>query len=236
MYKHIDGNFYAADEVYETSLSPQDQVDRIIARGIPVNAMLVADKSIWNRDGRKPVHQIWREYAQRKYRQNWNGRLVPATGEAHFERSASLTSQKRGVRQHMLELLRSVLNEGKLIIDPMRCPNLVSEIVNAKMRPNTYLDIEKPDHAIMALAYAIDYLYNLPMPNYRSNQYQFTLEELIEYQDKKRREESNLPFEDTISILSLGASSDDDEFIHRRREATDYWKQYEWVDEDDATL
>jgi len=236
VYKHIDGNFYAADEVYETALSPQDQVDRLIARGVPQHAMLVADKSLWNRDGRKPVHQIWREYAQRKYHQNWNGRLVPATGDANFERGSSLTSQKRGVRQHMLELLRSVLNEGRLIIDPLRCPNLVSEIVNAKMRPNTYLDIEKPDHAIMALAYAVDYLYNLPMPNYRSVQHQFTLEELIEYQDKKRSQESSVPFDDAVSILSLGTSSDDDELVHRRREASDYWTRYEWVDENDATL
>lgn len=230
VYKSTDGNFYVDNEIYETALSPQDQVDKLMKRGVPPGAMLVADKSLWNEDGRTPVYVIWRDYAKRRYQADWARRIIPATGEAVFERKSHV-QKSRGIRQHMLDLLRTVFAEGRVIIDAHRCPNLCSEIMNARMRPNVYLDVEKPDHAIMALAYAIDYLYNLPMPKFRSIHEPFTLDELIEYQDQLARERYPKVDDEEWSIVSLGIGDDADTELRRARE--DFLSQYEWYDEHD---
>lgn len=230
VYKSPDGRFYVEKEIYETSLSPQDQVDKLVRKGIPSNAILVADKALWNEDGRTPVYVLWREYAKQRYRLNWNGKIVPATGEANFEKSKSVQKTKR-LRQHMLDLLRTMFAEGRVVIDPNRCPNLVLEITNAKLKPNVYLDVEKPDHAIMALAYAIDYLYNLPMPTYRSYDHPFTLDEIIKYQDKLRKYDYPKIDNDEISIVSLGITDDHETEDLKRK--YDYLSQFEWYGYDD---
>lgn len=227
VYKSIDGNFYVDNEIYETALSPHDQVDKLVKRGIPPHAMFVADKSLWNEDGRTPVYVLWRNYAKQRYNADWAKRIIPATGEANFERKGG---QKKsvGLRQHMLDLLRTVFAEGRVIIDPNRCPNLISEIMNARMKPNVYLDVEKPDHAIMALAYAIDYLYNLPMPKYRAVDAPISLDEIIQYQAEKSKYEYPKVDDDEWSIVSLGISDDSDDDLRRQKE--DYLSQFEWYE------
>ena len=166
--KGLNGLYYVDREVYAENTTDSSQQMRLIAeKGVTKDMWIVADKSIWNRDVREPIVNHWRKAAREAL--GFEPRIVPATGEAKLKSvQRDPTRKPVGLRAHMLELLREKLAKGEIIINRDGCPNLVYEITNAQAAPGKYLDILKPDHAIMALAYAIDFLDPLPTPQIRS--------------------------------------------------------------------
>lgn len=166
--KGLNGKYYVDREVYVDNTTDSTQQMRLIAeRGVTKDMWIIADKSIWNRDVRGPIVQHWRKAAREIL--GFEPRIVPATGEAKLRSvQQDPTRKPPGLRAHMLALLREKLAHEEIIINRDQCPNLVHEITNAQAVPGKYLDIAKPDHAIMALAYAIDFLDPIPTPKIRS--------------------------------------------------------------------
>lgn len=166
--KGLNGKYYVDREVYVDNTTDSSQQMRLIVdKGVTKDMWIVADKSIWNRDVRGAIVQHWRKAARDLL--GFDVRIVPATGEAKLRSvQQDPTRKPPGLRAHMLALLREKLAHGEIIVRPDGCPNLMHEIVHATAVPGKYLDITKPDHAIMALAYAIDFLDPIPTPKIRS--------------------------------------------------------------------
>ncbi|GIW59442.1 MAG: terminase [Patescibacteria group bacterium] len=129
-----NGIYYVARTIYERMLTVEDFAD-LVAQSIPkgVHARIAADPSFWNRDGR---HQVADALSQRGITAR------PGTWD----------------RVGRWNMLRNLLAAKTVYILDSGNADLLYEIENAKPKLNKPDDINKPDHALSALTYALEML------------------------------------------------------------------------------
>ena len=132
--KLTNGQYYVVKCLYQAGI-PADQLPLVTTQFIPNIRSLrtAADPSFWNRDGR---HQIADYFA-----------------EAHIPLTPG--SWDRIARWNML---RALLAAQQIIINASECTDLIYEFETAKSHKTKPDDIQKPDHALSALTYAIELL------------------------------------------------------------------------------
>lgn len=129
-----NGAYYVTRTVYERMLTVDefaDLVAEVVPRGL--HSRLAADPSFWNRDGR---HQVSDALAQRG--------LLARPG-----------SWDRVGRWNML---RNLLAAKSVYVLEDTNKDLISEFENARPKLTKPDDIQKPDHALSALTYALEAL------------------------------------------------------------------------------
>ena len=135
--KLTNGMYYVAKTIYQSNI-PAEYFPQFVEDNIPNirnNMRVAADPSFWNRDGR---HQLADYFAEA------NIPLIRGTWE-------------RIARWNML---RALLASQQIIINAKECQDLIREFELAQPQRNKPDDIQKPDHALSALTYAIECLEN----------------------------------------------------------------------------
>jgi len=134
--KLINGSYYIAKTIYQSNI-PAEHFPQFVAENIPnIRSMRIcADPSFWNRDGR---HQLADYFAES------NIPLIRGSWE-------------RIARWNML---RALLATQQIIVSAQDCKHLLLEFEQAQPHRAKPDDIQKPDHALSALTYALECLEN----------------------------------------------------------------------------
>lgn len=136
--KCLDGRYRVTQEYYQSGCEPSRLAEIIRSKGLPRGAALVADFSLFNRDGRMPV----------AYYLSAQGLVVQPSQRDRLERWT---------------LIRELLYpdpEPKIWISAENCPSLIWEFEHARAKRGRPEDIEHPEHALSALGYALGALYH----------------------------------------------------------------------------
>lgn len=132
--KTVDDYYYVESVGYETQIESH-RVSEWLRSDLKYPQMpIVADPALWNRDGRIAIADMLRAR-----------RLVMVRGGMN--------------RVARWNLLRDLLAQQKLLVYAPQCEPLLMELEQATPRASQPDDIEKPDHALSALTYAIEFLY-----------------------------------------------------------------------------
>lgn len=132
--KLADETYYVESVGYETHIESIRIPDWVKSELKSPRTPVVCDPSFWNEDGRSSLSDNLIK-----------ARIFAVKGSYH--------------RVPRWALLRDLLAAGKIYVYEPRCKPLLQELENAYPKPGNTDDIEKPDHALSALTYALDYLY-----------------------------------------------------------------------------
>lgn len=136
--KLVSDHYYVRDVGYETGLNAYELPQWCRKGQYHPNTVFVADPSFFNEDGRVPIVRYLLANGIHPIKASWN-------------------------RTARWNLLRDLFAQGKVLLYAPACAALIQELTNAQPRASNPDDIEKPDHAISALSYALEYLYPLPI-------------------------------------------------------------------------
>jgi hypothetical protein len=142
--KLTNGIYYVPKVIYQANI-PAEQFALFFKQQVPnyPTMRIGADPSFWNKDGR---HQLADYFAAQHIP------LIPGTWD----------------RVGRWNMLRSILANNQLVLLGPECQPLMGEIESAKPKRTKPDDIEKPDHALSALTYAIEALQHeqpsIPIP------------------------------------------------------------------------
>lgn len=136
--KTVSGNIYIYDEIYQTSLTPQQQGEmaskRLKNSRDQLQPIVYADASTFTADGRQSIADQWREA----------GFIV-----------RKATRDRKGT----LQLLRVLLQQQKLYVVKSACKNFNSEFNGAQIDKKNIEDITGADHLLDCLRYALAGIY-----------------------------------------------------------------------------
>ncbi len=194
--KDPSDHYWVTNEIYQSGLSPTDQAEAMLRIPIPNGTVISTDPDLWAEKGYPTALMYWKSVFD------------------EHNRSDLVWSRGLGKRKDYIVRLRQMLEEGRVLIHSS-CTNLLNEIRGAKRKPNNPEDIAKPDHAIMALSYAIDQLESVELPKrYSKNSHEFWTE-VLEYVIRQQIEEREQEAYRRYSVWNYG----DD----RRYEPRDYY-------------
>ena len=127
--------YYVESVGYETQIEAGRLPEWVIPSLKTMRTPIACDPSFFNTDGRVNLASILSGARLRIYK-------------------ASASRTPRWL------MLRDLLAAGKILVYQPACEPLIQEMLNARPRPSQPDDIDKPDHAISALSYAIEWLYH----------------------------------------------------------------------------
>ena len=132
--KSAQGVYYVYRELYQRNLTPESQA-RMVREHLTGQEAVVADPSVW-REAPISIAQLW------------------------FE--AGLPHIHQGTRDRIgsLALIRQLLAQERIRVVDGTAPNLLHELVEAKVSSKRVEDFVGEDHAIDALRYAIAHLHS----------------------------------------------------------------------------